>query len=129
MMLHRLLRCQRGVAAVEFAIVGTLLMVLLVGGIDMGRTFYVKNQLSYLADQATRQVLVNPDVTDATLQTALAADFTAGDASLLVVNVTPQTISGIDFRVISIDYPMALFVPFLNFSTLALNVNRRVPTG
>lgn len=129
MKLFRVLRCERGVAAVEFAIVGVVLMTLLIGGIDMGRTFYVKNQLSFLADQAARQVLVDPDVADATLQADLAAQFSAGDTSLLSVAVTAQTVSGIDFRVIQIDYPMALFVPFLSFSTLALNVNRRVPVG
>ena len=64
----RMFRCERGVAAVEFAIVSVVLMTLLIGGIDMGRTFYVKNQLSFLADQAARAVLVDPDVTDAALQ-------------------------------------------------------------
>ncbi|MEM7210838.1 MAG: TadE family protein [Pseudomonadota bacterium] len=129
MTLGGVIRCERGVAAVEFAIVSVVLMTLLIGGIDMGRTFYVKNQLSFLADRAARAVLVDPDVTDAALQATLAAEFTAGDSSLLAVNVSAQTVSGIDFRVIQIDYPMALFVPFLNYSSLALNVNRRVPTG
>lgn len=123
----QMLRCERGVAAVEFAIVSVLLITLIIGGIDMGRTFYVKNQLSYLADQATRAVLMDPGVSDATLTALVQGDFTAGNASLVTVTITNATISGVDFRVVQIDFPMTLFIPNLTSSTFNLNVDRRVP--
>jgi len=66
-------RCERGTAAVEFAIIALVLVSLLVAVVDFGRTLYVKNQLSYLADQATRMVLLNPAISDATLETELRA--------------------------------------------------------
>ena len=129
MKIERLLRCERGVAAVEFAIVSVLLITLIIGGIDMGRTFYVKNQLSYLADQATRAVLVDPDVSDTALTALVQGQFTAGDPSLLSVTVSTDTVSGIGFRVVRVDFPMTLFIPNLSSSTFDLNVDRRVPIG
>ena len=125
----RLAACQRGTAAIEFAIVSVVLIGLCIGIVDFGRTLYVKNQLSYLADQATRSVLINPAVTNAELETQLSADFSAGNAGDLTVTVVPETVDGTDYRVITVGYPMTLFVPNLVSENLDLSFTRRVPAG
>jgi Flp pilus assembly protein TadG len=66
----------RGAAAIEFAIVGPLLFALLLGIVEMGRMFYVRESLEYATEQAARYYMVTPaaaqsDVTNA-LQTAMA---------------------------------------------------------
>lgn len=122
-------RCERGAAAVEFAIISMVLISLCVAIVDFGRTLYVKNQLSFLADQATRTVLLNPAVTNAVLEATLANDFTAGDPADLTVDVNNQTIGAADFRVITISYPVTLFIPNLASDTINLDVTRRVPAG
>ncbi len=122
-----LLSCERGTAAVEFAIVSVLLIVLIIGGIDAGRTFYVKNQLSFLADDVARRVLFDPYISEAQVASELASDFTAGDASQLSISLSYQAIANVDFRMIQIAYPMATFIPYLNTSSFTLTVNRRVP--
>lgn len=127
--LRNLIKCQRGAAAVEFAIISVVLIMLLVGIVDFGRTLYVKNQLSFLADRAARSVLVDPNITDTSLETTLRGDFTGGDPLDLTVTISADTIGGVDFRVISIDYPITLFIPNLASSTLDLNVTRRMPAG
>ena len=127
--LLKCLRCQCGAAAVEFSIISVVLVGLLIAIVDFGRTLYVKNQLSFLADQAARSVLVNPSITDTALETALRDDFTSGDVQDLTVTITAETIAGVDFKVISIDYPITLFIPNLASSTLDLNVTRRMPAG
>ena len=83
-----LLRCQRGAAAIEFAIVGNVLIMLLVGGVDFGRTLYVKNELSFLADKATRTVMISPGISDTTLTAELREAFSAGTSESLTVTVT-----------------------------------------
>ena len=90
-LLKRAARCENGAAAVEFAIVSVILISLCIAIVDFGRTLYVKNQLSFLADQATRTVLVNPAVTNAALEATLAGDFTAGDPADLTVAVNSET--------------------------------------
>lgn len=129
MRIANVFRCERGVAAVEFAIVSMVFFTLVIGGIDMGRTFFVKHQLSHLADQAARSVLLDPDVSDATLTAFVQNGFTAGDASQVTVNIAAEASGGIDYRVIRIDYPMTLFIPNLTSQTFGLNVDRRVPVS
>lgn len=125
--LARVFRCERGTAAVEFAIISMVLVSLCIAIVDFGRTLYVKNQLSYLADQATRSVLVNPAITDAQLQVTLEGDFTAGDVDDLQVAIAAETVGATDYRVITISYPMTLFIPNLTSKSLNLDVTRRVP--
>lgn len=127
--LYALKRSEQGAAAVEFAIISGVLVMLLIAIVDFGRTLYVKNQLSFLADQAARSVLVQPGITDATLEADLRADFNAGDPTDLTVTISTVVVGANTFRVLSIDYPVTLFVPNLASSILDLNVTRRVPTG
>lgn len=127
--LRGLARCERGTAAVEFAIISVVFIMLLVGIVDFGRTLYIKNQLSYLADQTARAVLVDPSAVDNALETALRAGFTAGDPTELEVDFQTQVIDGITFKVLTLDYPVTLFIPNLASSVLDLNVIRRMPTG
>lgn len=122
-----LLCCERGTAAVEFAIVSVLLIVLIIGGIDVGRAFYIKNQLSFLADETVRRVLFDPYVSAAQVASELSSDFNAGDSSQLSVSLSYQVFAQTDFRVIEISYPMSTFIPYLNTSSFTLTVNRRVP--
>ncbi len=122
-------RCERGAAAVEFAIISTVLIALLIGIVDFGRTLYVKNQLSFLADKATRSVLIDPTITDSELENELAADFTAGDPASLTVTFSTASANGNTYRLIDIGYPITLFVPNLTSSSINLSVVRRVPAG
>lgn len=125
--LGRLFACTRGAAAVEFAIVSVILIGLLIAIVDFGRTLYIKNQLSFLADQATRTMLVSPTTADATIINTVNTDFSAGDSDDLTVTVTYETIGTIDYRVINIDFPMTLFIPNLASNQINLSVMRRVP--
>lgn len=131
-MIRRLLAirgCTAGTAAVEFAIVGAVFIALVIGILDFGRTFYVKNQISALADQAARKMLIDPNISEATLQSELKDDFFAGNADDLTVTVTTETASGTSYRVVTVVYPMTLLIPGLASNAISLNVMRRVPTG
>lgn len=126
---RKLLRSESGAAAVEFAIISVVFISMLVATVDFGRTLYVKNQLSFLADQATRSVLINPAITTVALETALKDDFNAGNPADLTITVNDDTVDGNNFKVLNISYPMTLFIPILTSKALQLDVTRRVPTG
>lgn len=128
-LLGRILACTRGAAAVEFAIISMVLIALTIGIIDFGRTLYVKNQISSLADQAVRKVLINPAIASATLESELREDFYAGDADNLSVDVSSESVDGISYRIVTVGFPMTLFVPGLSSDAISLSVTRRVPAG
>lgn len=117
--------CTRGAAAVEFAIVSGVLITLLIGILDVGRALWVQNQISFLADQAVRRVLLDPEISEEELRAALREDFTAGDAEALAIAI-PEPAAGDGYRVLSIDFPFALLVPHIA-GEITLGVTRRVP--
>jgi Flp pilus assembly protein TadG len=121
--------CARGAAAVEFAIISTVLIALLIGTIDFGRTLLTQHQISSLADQAARKVLLDPDVSSATLESELRAEFSAGNPDDLTVAITTEEAGGISYRVVTVGFPMMLFIPGLDSDTISLSVTRRVPAG
>lgn len=121
-------RCSKGAAAIEFAIVGFLMILLMLGIIEFGRGLLVKNELSYLVDVGSRDLLLDPGVSESTLASKVRSVFT-GDKGLLDVAVTPETIDGVQYRSISIVYPLKLLVPGLSDKPLSLSVTRRVPVG
>jgi len=85
---------ERGVVAVEFAMVVPLLLLLLLGVIDFGRAMYVKNSLVYAASQGARvaaihnsnwSAVTNQVVTDLNIRRL------AGTTESEVVTVTSTT--------------------------------------
>lgn len=127
--LHALLHCARGTAAVEFAIIGWLLVALCIATIDFGRTYYTKNQISALADRAARKLLLNPDITDAALEAELRDGFSAGDPAELTIQISSDTVGGTSYRVVTIGFQVSLFIPGLDSDLVSLGITRRVPTG
>ncbi len=121
--------CTRGAAAVEFAIISVVLIMLLIGIVDFGRTLYIKNQISFLADRAVRSVMLHPDIDGAALAAELRDGFTAGNPDSLAVDVTSQSVDGTDYRIVTIGFPVALFVPNIGTDPISLSVSRRVPAG
>jgi Flp pilus assembly protein TadG len=52
---------RRGGAAIEFALVAPLLFTLVLGAVDVGRMFYVRQGLEYATEQAARYYALNPN--------------------------------------------------------------------
>ncbi len=121
----RLIRCTSGVAAIEFAMIGLLLITLLIGTFELGRALFIRNQLAFAADIATRQILINPAVTESHLEAIIRDAITFADDDLHV-ELGSQSLDGISFRTISIRQPVMLLVPDLQ-QTIDLTVERQVP--
>ena len=90
--LSHLRRDQRGVVAVEFAMIAPMFFGLLVGIIDVGRYMWTLNTIQYAIDEGVRagvvQQLSTEDVTD------LVKNSLAGlDASAVNVDVTDEAAS------------------------------------
>ncbi|HLP68306.1 MAG TPA: TadE/TadG family type IV pilus assembly protein [Rhizobium sp.] len=134
--LGRARRCQSGATAVEFALVGLPLFLLILGVVEFGRAFFLQNDLSYAADVAARQVLigqVGPSLseTDATtmLDDAVRANFRSGDPALLQVSTARETVNGSDFRVLTLRYPFTFLLPDLIDTPITIGLSRRIPIG
>lgn len=134
-LLQRFAHSSSGAAAVEFAIVCLPLLLVCIGTVEFGRAFFVRSDLAHAADVAARKVLIGQISADAALSEAAEQLENAvleafdGDPFLLQVSVGAETIDGVQYRTLSIRYPLTLFIPGLTDSPLALSVFRRIPVG
>jgi hypothetical protein len=83
-------RYNSGVATVEFAIVGMLALVLLIGVLEIGRAVFVQNALEESTRRAARLAAVCPISDPAIVETALFED---GDGEGLVTGLAATNIS------------------------------------
>ena len=76
---------RRGVAALEFAFVGPVLFTILLGIVEMGRMFYVRELLEYATEQAARYYMVNPGASWDDVKTTLRNSMAGGMGSAIVI--------------------------------------------
>lgn len=119
--------CQAGASAVEFAIIGLVMITVSVGIIEIGRGLYLRNSIAHAADFAGRQVLMNPKGSDQELADIVRQAFSGKSPELLVIGTGTEVVGGVDFRTISIEYPLNLLIPTLLPETITLQLARRVP--
>ena len=130
-LINRFRRDDRGAAAVEFSIVVVVFVFASMAVIEFGRTFQVRNELAYAADIAARELTImvnNPDIAPSSYETELKSEigavFQGYDPDALTVTVTPETVNGIEYQKLELEYPMSVFIPFQS-STYQLKITRR----
>lgn len=122
--LKRFLSEDDGSVLVEFAIVGSVFIMCSLAMMDIAHGFYLKNRLDYAADRISRQVMIDPDLTDATLQRPAALD--GFDPDQLELSITPITVGDNDYRNIVISYPFSFFSAQLALGGPNLSVTRTI---
>ena len=124
---RRPLRCESGVAAIEFAMVGLLAIVLILGVFEFGRALFLRNQLAFAADIATRKALIHRPQTATDLEDLEAAirDAITFDQSELQVELALPSVDGI--MPITLRQPLTLLLPDLYQNSITLSVDRSIP--
>ena len=81
----------RGGAFVEFAVLAPFLFTLILGGIDVGRMFYVRQSLEYATEQAARYYMMNSTSATSTVTTYLQGQMAGGMGSGISVAYADTT--------------------------------------
>ena len=125
--LRRLVRREDGAAAVEFALIGLLLITVSVGTIEVGRALWLYNELAHAADRAARLVMIQPaNATDEELQSKWEKErFPVGLPSDLEPNFGGAPSGG--FREVTLEYPFTPMLSGLTLTSVTLSTVRRVP--
>ena len=77
-LMGRLAGDRRGGAILEFAVILPLLFTLLVGGLDVGRMFYVRQGLEYATEEAARYYMLNPTTAENNVTALLKSKMPGG---------------------------------------------------
>jgi Flp pilus assembly protein TadG len=122
--LSRVVQDRRGTSIIEFAIVGPVLLTLLLGAIDVGRMFYVRQGLEYATEQAARYYMLNPTSASSAVTTYLQGQMPGGMGSSVSVSYTDTTscnsISTVTCTMISATYTFNFVAGYLGLGSKAL---------
>jgi Flp pilus assembly protein TadG len=116
--------CASGAAAIEFAVIASVLVFVCLGVVEIGRGLHVRSELAYVADLAARQVLITPAVSDADLQTLANEAFTGPRPQ--DIDLTAPVDEGGASRTVTVEYPFSFLIPSIS-NTFNITVSRRVP--
>ena len=116
----------RGVAAVEFAIISPVFLMFVMGIIDFGRAYFIKSSMQYVVEQAARHAMVNPGILVSDLNAY--ADGQAAGITLVgaTFNSAIDDSGAINFVTISGTYTFNFFTPLVG-TTLTLNSKSVTP--
>ena len=120
--LRRLKRDVAGATAVEFAVVGPVLFILVFGIIQTGLLIFTKQQLHYAVESAVRSVMINPAMAESEVRTHILNKMsTINDSDLVVIAPIGTTfLNSIEMRNIIAEYDFNFFVPYSNLSSMTL---------
>ncbi len=115
-----------GATAVEFAIMGSVMIALMFGFFDVAFSLYVKNSFNHAVNAAAREIYVDPDRTN----TEIISDINARLArfnSPITAGVTTATAGSLEYKIISVQMDYNYKSPFLNSYTVTLEGESRAP--
>ncbi len=118
-------RCDHGATAVEFAIIGPLLLMVSFGIVELGRLFWTQHNMTQELDVAERQIYLDPTkATDATKRATLE--------SWIEARFTEPTVATISapaggFSTLTLSQNFNLMIPFWEQPFTAITLSRNVP--
>lgn len=123
--LRSLRREESGVAAIEFAIAATAILTCIVGAIEFGRYFYIKNTLDYVVSEAGRYAITNPTASDDSIKSEVTNNSPTGVTPTVTVT---STVSGVvTYKTITATGTVALASKLFPFVSLGVTSQTRVP--
>ena len=115
---------QRGGAILEFALIAPLLFSLVLGTIDVGRMFYVRQGLEYATEQAARYYALNPNTASTTVTTYLQSQMPGGMGPGVAVAYTDTTNCnlnpGLTCTMVAASYTFSFVAGFLGLGSKTL---------
>jgi len=126
-LLRRFIRARDGAAALEFAIVGNVFILVLMGISYTAIMLWHKSHLNWAVDAASRVAAVNTSVTQAQMTTAVNNYLTSVGMDTATVTYSVQTQGGVKVGLISATLSETMTVPLLSTYHLTYSASARVP--
>ncbi|GEM_PF-3658998 len=137
--ISRFYRNDRGIAAVEFAMLGIVLIMLVMGVMEIARVVWVIQTMDKATQDTARYRYTDSSITNASLQAKLQTNLNAYGLSGSVASCTSptaaeqinacvqaETISGANYLTVQAQYRWESLIPFVPYTT-TLTRTSRVP--
>jgi Flp pilus assembly protein TadG len=124
-LLRALGRENGGSTSIEFAIASIAVLMCVVGAVEFGRYFYIKNTLDYVVTEAGRYAITNPAASDSAVQAQVTSKAPSGVTPTVTIT---STVSGpITYKTITATGTVALASNLFPFVSLGVTSRTRVP--
>jgi Flp pilus assembly protein TadG len=112
----------RGSAMIEFAFLCPVLFAILLGIVEMGRMFYVRQALEYATQEAARYYMVNPTAAESAVTAALRGAMAGGMGASIAAPTYDHVAScngnsAVTCTTITASYTFASVAGFLNLGS------------
>lgn len=125
---RRLAGDRRGTTALEFAIIAPVFLALVIGVVNFGYASYCGAAVRSAVQRASRQLIITPTTSAATLKTSALALLVDVPVENLTVTVSTETVSTSEsIKRVSWTYDYLLWLPLLSDQTLDFNSSIVVP--
>ncbi|RZU66668.1 TadE-like protein [Microterricola gilva] len=108
----RIRRDERGAAAIEFALILPILLVLVLGIVEFGRAYNVQISLSNAAREGARSMAIHNSVTDARAAAIGAAPSIQPAIAASQITISPSSCASGGTVNVTIRYPLELLTGF-----------------
>ncbi len=126
-MMRRLLRSDRGMGAVEFALVAPVICAFIIGVAQLGMLFFANAGLKSAVAEGARLATIHPRPTNAQIIERITdRRFGLDPAYITAPTVRDFQVNGRNYKEISMSYQVPLDFIFFETSPVTLLGNRRV---
>ncbi|HJQ60285.1 MAG TPA: TadE/TadG family type IV pilus assembly protein [Vineibacter sp.] len=99
-LLRRLRGNQSGTSIIEFGIAGPVVLMAIIGCVEFGRFFWIRNTLEHAIEEAGRFAVINKSASASTIQTQVRNKVMGISPSVIVVTVTDTAGPSVTYRTI-----------------------------
>jgi Flp pilus assembly protein TadG len=99
-LLRRLRRNQSGTSMIEFGIAGPVVLMAIIGCVEFGRFFWIRNTLEHAVEEAGRYAVINKTASSTDIQTQVRSKVMGIDPTLIQVSVTDAAGPSVTYRTI-----------------------------
>jgi Flp pilus assembly protein TadG len=137
-LLRRFARNQSGGAFIEFAIAGPIVLMALIGCLEFGRYFWVRNSLEYAVEEAGRYAMLNRAASQGDIQTQVRNKVMGVPGTSIDVSVVAADTTYVTYKTITATYnshvadgkpssSLRFLTGFLPVTMMKLEASTRVP--
>ena len=126
-MMRRLLRSDRGIGAVEFALIAPVICTFIIGVAQLGMLFFANAGLQSSVAEGARLATIDPQPSnELIIERITDRRFGLDPAYITAPTVNDFQVNGRDFKEISMSYRVPLDFIFFRTSPITLVANRKV---
>ena len=96
---------ESGAAAVEFAFIAPVAILMMLAAVESGRLMFSLNELEASLSEAARELMIDPEASNIEVRTTLCSRYVVVDCNAVTFTAVDQTANGRSWRMLTVSTP------------------------